>query len=67
MLTPHSPENINVSSPAGPIRNNTEERVEVNPMSKKSCFKESLKEITSFAKWKKIKMSICPNYHSMSC
>lgn len=53
MLTTHSPENINVSFPVGPIRNNTEERVEVDPMSKKLCFKESLKEVTSFAKWKK--------------
>lgn len=34
MLTPHSPENINVSSPVGPIRNNTEERVEVDLISK---------------------------------
>lgn len=60
MLTPHNLKNINVSFPMGPIRNNTEERVEVDPTSKKLCFKEGLKEATSFAKWKKMKMGICP-------
>lgn len=60
MLTPHSLENINVSSPVGPIRNNTEKRVKADPTSKKLCFKEGLKEVTSFAKWKKCRWAFVP-------
>lgn len=44
MLTPHNLESINMSSPVGRIRNNTEERIESDPMTGKLCFKENLKQ-----------------------